>query len=63
MSQTALNNNLYYKGLPAIIGLGLAWLGVRIIQNEKRLIIREIELKKILKENSLKSQKSFIPSH
>ena len=32
-------------GLPAVIGLGLAWVGIRIISNEKKLEKRELELK------------------
>jgi len=32
-------------GIPAIIGMGIAWVGNRIIKNEKRLKDRELELK------------------
>ena len=32
-------------GIPAIIGLGIAWVGNRIIKNEKELKDRELELK------------------
>ena len=32
-------------GIPAIIGMGFAWVGSRIIKNEKRLKERELELK------------------
>ena len=32
-------------GLPAIIGIGIAWIGNRIIKNEKELKDRELELK------------------
>ena len=32
-------------GLPAVIGVGIAWLGNRIIKNEKGLKDRELELK------------------
>ena len=32
-------------GIPAIIGIGLAWVGNRIIKNEKVLKDREVELK------------------
>ena len=32
-------------GLPAAIGLGLAWVGVRIMSNERKLITREMELR------------------
>ena len=32
-------------GIPAIIGMGLAWIGNKIIKNEKGLKDRELELK------------------
>ena len=32
-------------GIPAIIGMGIAWVGNRIIKNEKELKDRELELK------------------
>ena len=32
-------------GIPAIIGMGIALIGNRIIKNEKRLKDRELELK------------------
>ncbi len=32
-------------GIPAIIGMGIAWMGNRIIKNEKELKNRELELK------------------
>ena len=42
-------------GIPAIIGLGLAWVGNRIIRNEKELKNRELELKMQLDSNSIKT--------
>ena len=32
-------------GLPAVIGLGVAWVGVRIMSNERKLATREKELR------------------
>ena len=32
-------------GITAIIGIGIAWVGNRIIKNEKRFKDRELELK------------------
>jgi len=32
-------------GIPAIIGMGIAWVGNRIIKNDKGLKDRELELK------------------
>ena len=36
-------------GIPAIVGIGIAWVGNRIIKNEKGLKDRELELKLQLK--------------
>tara|TARA_B100000700_G_scaffold9036_1_gene9292 strand:- start:1203 stop:1367 length:165 start_codon:yes stop_codon:yes gene_type:complete len=32
-------------GIPAVVGLGLAWVGNRILKNETAIKIRELELK------------------
>jgi len=37
-------------GIPAAIGLSLAWVGNRMIKNEKELKIRELELQLQLDE-------------
>ena len=39
-------------GIPAIIGVGIAWVGNRIIKNEKVLKDRELELKLQLNNKS-----------
>ena len=44
-------------GVPAIIALGFAWLGNRIIRNEKELKDRELELKLQLDTKSIKTLK------
>ena len=41
-------------GIPAIIGLGFAWISNRIIRNETELENRELELKIQLDKNSIK---------
>ena len=38
-------------GISAIIGMGIAWVGNRIIKNEKGLKDRELELKLQLNNN------------
>ena len=42
-------------GIPAVIGLGIAWVGNRIIRNETNLRNRELELKLQLDTKSIKS--------
>ena len=44
-------------GIPAIIGIGFAWVGNRIIKNETMLKKREIELKLQLDKKSIKNFK------
>ena len=41
-------------GFPAAIGLGLAWVGVRIMSNERKLATREMELQLQLDAKALK---------
>ena len=41
-------------GFSAAIGLGLAWVGVQIMKNEKRLATREMELQLQLDAEAIK---------
>ena len=41
-------------GLPAAIGLGLAWVGVRIMSNERKLATREMEIQLQLDAKAIK---------
>ena len=41
-------------GFPAAIGLGLAWVGVRIMSNERKLATREVELRLQLDAKAIK---------
>ena len=42
-------------GIPAVLGIGLAWVGNRIIKNEEQLRNRELELQVQLNAKSIKS--------
>ena len=44
-------------GIPAIIGISLAWAGNRIIRNEKELKSRELELQLQLETKPIKTFK------
>ena len=39
-------------GIPSLIGIGIAWVGNRIIKNEKELKNRELELRLQLNSKS-----------
>ena len=39
-------------GLPALVGLGVAWVGIRVINNKQKIETRLIELENQLKGNS-----------
>jgi len=41
-------------GLPAVLGISLSWIAVRLIQNEKSIAARKMELENQLGSNSLK---------
>tara|TARA_Y100001968_G_C19353606_1_gene716007 strand:- start:293 stop:478 length:186 start_codon:yes stop_codon:yes gene_type:complete len=42
-------------GIPVLVGIGIAWLGNRIIRNEGRLAERQIELELQLRDRPLKN--------
>tara|TARA_Y100001968_G_scaffold213451_1_gene196434 strand:- start:1346 stop:1525 length:180 start_codon:yes stop_codon:yes gene_type:complete len=42
-------------GIPAFFGIGIAWVGIRIIRNEKELKNRELELQLQLDAKSIKN--------
>ena len=44
-------------GIPAIIGIGFAWISNRIIRNEEELKHRELELQLQLDKQSIKTFK------
>ncbi len=48
------------KVLPAALGLGVAWVGINLLRNERRLLHRQLELQQALDENSRKIRKSFL---
>ena len=40
------------RGIPAVVGIGIAWLAVRVVKNEARLLQRKSELQDALATNS-----------
>ncbi len=46
--------------IPTFIGIGLAWLGTSLIKNEKKLIMRRLELEEALETKSTKLRKKLI---
>ena len=47
-------SGLLTKGIPTFLGIGIAWIGFKIIKNEKRLILRRMELEDRLIKLSIK---------
>ncbi len=41
-------------GLPAMVGIGIAWIGFRLIKNEKNIAKRKMELELQLGNKSFK---------
>ena len=42
------------------MGLGLAWIGVRIVRNEKKILYRRLQLEAALTEKSKKVRKDLL---
>ncbi len=57
---TQITSKLITRGIPAIAGLGLAWIAMRIINNESKLLLRQIELQDALSANSWKRKRSLL---
>ncbi|WP_320667500.1 hypothetical protein [Prochlorococcus sp. MIT 1307] len=51
------------RGVPAITGMGLAWVAMRIVRNEGRLLLRELELQDALATNSWKEKSRLLRGH
>ncbi len=46
------STEILLKTIPISFGFALAWLGVRIVKNEKKIHMRKLELIKVLEEKS-----------
>ena len=51
---------LISRGVPAVAGMGLAWVAVKIIKNEARLVLRKLELQDALATNSWKEKRRLL---
>ena len=60
MNEFRLNKTFLIKGITPVIGLGLAWISVRMIRNEKRLLLRRLELEAALLEKCDKKRKKLL---
>ncbi len=47
-------------GFPAAFGCAVAWLGVTLVKNEHKLLMRRLELEAVLKEKSRNKAKTFL---
>ena len=57
---TRANKWVFLQALPTVLGLGLAWIGFNLTKNEKKLFLRQLELKEALKSKSSKTRKKLI---
>ncbi len=48
--------SLALKSIPAILGLGFGWLGVQLIKNEKKILLRYAELLSVLEKSQSSSK-------
>ena len=60
-----MNNHLtttkfVITGVPALVGLGVAWLGVRLVRNEARILLRQVELEMALEARSRKTRRELL---
>ncbi len=53
-------NSFLLAGLPAVLGLGFAWMGVRIMRNETRLLVRQLELEEAFRAKCRKERRKFL---
>ena len=50
-------------GVPALVALGVAWIGVTLVKNENRLLHRHLELQAALGETSRKGRRRNLLGH
>ena len=48
------------RGVPAVVGMGLAWVAVRVVKSEAYLILRQLELQDALTTNSWEEKKRLL---
>ena len=48
------------RGVPAVVGIGIAWVAVRMVKNEAQLLLRQLELQDALETNSWKEKKKLL---
>ncbi len=49
-----------YFGIPAVVGIGVAWLGLNLLKNERKLEQRKIELEIELNAKSINRKSTFL---
>ena len=48
------------RGVPAVVGIGIAWVAVRMVKNEAQLLLRQLELQDALETNSWNEKKKLL---
>ncbi len=54
------SSSLWVTGIPSLIGLGIAWVGVTLVKNEKRLLLRRLELQAALEEKRGRLRREYL---
>ena len=56
----ALVRQFLVKGIPVAVGTGLAYVAMRLVKNETRLLLRQLELQDALDSNSWKEKSRLL---
>ena len=59
----SLAAKLIARGVPAVVGMGLACVAVRVIKNEAHLVIRQLELQDALVTSSWEEKRRLLRGH
>jgi len=51
------------RGVPVVVGIGLAWVAARVIKNEAHLVLRQLELQDALVTNSWEEKRRLLRGH
>ena len=53
-------SKLMTRGVPAVLGIGIAWVAVRMVKNEAQLVLRKLELQDALETSSWQVKRKLL---